>query len=254
MRITILTSLCIALWLASTAGPSAAAMESRPVRFAKGASETTLTGTLKGDQVIDYKLRAQAGQTLAVSLKTGNPGNYFNVLPPKSKDLAIFVGSTGGNDWSGALPTSGEYTVRVYLMRNAARRNESANFALTVGVTGAASAAAPPAKGTTALGTAPAADAKVKGSPYHATGKVPCTMGTAAPAQCDFGVVRGAAGRARVHLTPPGGLERVLEFNGNAVTDTKGGKVKASKQGDEWSVEVNDFESYRVPEAVISGG
>ncbi len=31
-------------------------------------------------------------------------------------------------------------------------------------------------------------------------------------------------------------------------------KVKASKSGDMWSIEVNDYEHYRIPEAVISGG
>jgi hypothetical protein len=30
--------------------------------------------------------------------------------------------------------------------------------------------------------------------------------------------------------------------------------VKASKSGDLWSVDVNDYEHYRIPEAVISGG
>jgi len=32
----------------------------------------------------------------------------------------------------------GEYTIRVYLMRSAARRNEIANYTLTVGITGSA--------------------------------------------------------------------------------------------------------------------
>ena len=44
-----------------------------------------------------------------------------------------------------------------------------------------------------ALGTAPAADAKVKGTPYHATGMLPCSAGKEAPGakQCEFGVIRG---------------------------------------------------------------
>ena len=238
-----------ALLAASSWSLAADAIESRPLQFAKGASSATVKGSLKGDQTIDYKLRAKAGQTMNITLKTSNASNYFNVLPPGSKDVAIFVGSTSGNEWTGPLPTDGEYTIRVYLMRNAARRNETANYTLAVAIAGSATAAP-------ALGRAPPGDAKVKGTPYHATGQVPCSMGSTPPgsAQCDFGVIRGKPGNAEVHVKPPGGFERVLTFAGGKVTADSGASVKASKTGDLWSVEVNDYEHYRIPEAVISGG
>jgi len=228
---------------------AAAPIETRPIHFAKGASSATVKGTIKGDQTVDYKLRARAGQTMSVKLATGHGANYFNVLPPGSSDVALFVGSSGGNEWSGALPSDGEYTVRVYLMRSAARRNESARYALTVAVTGSAGAAA------SALGKAPSGDAKVKGTPYHATGPLPCWMGNApvGSSQCEFGVVRGKPGNAEVHVKPAGGLERVLSFRGDSVTSGNE-KVKASKSGGLWTIEVNDYEHYQVPEAVISGG
>jgi len=231
--------------VASAASP----IESRPVKFAKGASSATIKGTLKGDKTIDYKLGAKAGQTMSVALKTSNASNYFNVLPPGSNDVAVFVGSSGGNAWTGQLDADGEYTIRVYLMRSAARRNEAASYTLNVGITG--SAAAVPA-----LGSAPASDAKVKGTPYHATGKVPCSMGNApqGSAQCDFGVIRGKPGNAEVHLTPPGGYKRVLVFADGKVTSDAGAKVEAGKSGDLWSVDVNDYEHYRIPDAVVSGG
>jgi hypothetical protein len=66
-------------------------------------------------------------------------------------------------------------------------------------------------------------------------------------------VIRGKPGSAEIHLTPPGGLERVLTFTGVKVTGGDA-KVKASKTGDLWTIEVNDYERYRIPEAVISGG
>lgn len=243
--------IAIAFALVAAGSPALAAgpVETRPVHFAKGASSATLKGSLVGDQVIDFTLRARAGQTMTASLKTGNAANYFNVLPPGSKDAAIFIGSTGGSDWTGKLEADGEYTVRVYLMRSAARRNERADFTLTLGITGSASAAA-------TLGAPPASDAKVPGTPYHATGQVPCSMGSArtGSAQCDFGVIRGKSGNAVVHVTPPGGFKRVLTFAGGKVTANDGAKVKASKSGDRWLVEVNDYEHYRIPEAVIAGG
>ncbi|GMU73678.1 MAG: hypothetical protein HS109_08875 [Burkholderiales bacterium] len=233
---------------ASHEAPAASGIETRQVRFAAGATSATTNGSIKGDQTIDYKLRAKAGQTMSVWLKTKHGANYFNVLPPGSKDVAVYNSSSGGNEWSGTLEADGEYTVRVYLMRSAARRNETANYTLTVGVTGS-----PVAK--PALGAAPASDAKVKGTPYHATGPVPCWMGNApvGSSQCEFGVIRGKPGNAEVHIKPAGGLERVLTFIGDKVTSGNE-KVKASKADDMWTIEVNDYEHYQIPQAVISGG
>ena len=240
----------LAAFLAGTPPAFAAddGIVTRPVRFSKGASAATIHGALKGRQTIDYVLRAKAGQAMKVELKTPNDALYFNVLPPGSNDVAIHNGSVGGNDWSGALPQDGEYKVRVYLMRSAGRRGESAPFTLTIGLSGTPAAAG--------LGKAPASDAKVKGTPFHATGNVPCVVGDASAAlqPCPFGVIRGSAGNAEVHVTPPGGLKRVLRFASAKVTSEGAQGVKATKTGDEWSVEVNDVERYRIPEAVITGG
>jgi hypothetical protein len=68
---------------------------------------------------------------------------------------------------------------------------------------------------------------KIKGTPYHATGPLPCTMGNDKPVQCEFGVIRGKPGNAEVHITPPGGLKRVLIFMGDKVTTNPGEKIKA---------------------------
>lgn len=239
---------CLAVALVAPAHAESG-ITTKPLQFAKGATSTTVKGAVKGDQTIDYKLRARAGQTMRVSLKTSNASNYFNVLPPGSNDVAVFVGANDGNEWTGQLAADGEYTIRVYLMRNAARRNETASFTLTVGITGAQSAAA-------ALGAAPASDAKVKGTSFHATGTVPCSLGTApaGSAQCEFGVIRGKSGNADVQLTPPGGLKHVLRFMGASVTATDGSRVKVSMNNGVWTVELNEYEHYQIPESVISGG
>ena len=42
----------------------------------------------------------------------------------------MFVGSNSGNQFEGALPKSGAYKVRVYMMRSAARREDFANYRL----------------------------------------------------------------------------------------------------------------------------
>jgi hypothetical protein len=48
-------------------------------------------------------------------------------------------------------------------------------------------------------------------------------------------------------------LERVLTFMGDRVTSGSE-KVKATKSGDTWTIEVNDYEHYRVYDSVILGG
>jgi hypothetical protein len=239
MRQHLLGSTLLAAALCATVATAAiAAPSSRTVQFAKGASSATLKGSIEGYDYMDYRLRAGAGQTMTVSMKANRPSAYFNVLPPGSKDVAIYNSSVDGNQWAGRLQEAGEYTIRVYLYRNEARRNTRADYTLTVGITGASDSL----------------DAKVPGTPFHATGSVPCTMGSEAPKMCPFGVIRGQPGNAEVRITPPGGMERTLKFAGSQVTAPASQSIKASKQGDEWSIEVNDFERYRVPEAVINGG
>ena len=142
----LLTSACAAFILAqpvfSTASAADPGIHRQQVQFAKGASSAAIKGRPKGYEMVDYVVRAGAGQTLTVALEKTNPQNYFNVLPPGSTDVAMYVGQTG-DDFKGLLPTDGDYTVRVYLMRAAARRNEASDYTLTVGVTGKALAALP---------------------------------------------------------------------------------------------------------------
>jgi hypothetical protein len=216
------------------------------VQFKKGATTATIKGHIKGYEMVDYLLGAKAGQTMNVSLATKHGATYFNILAPGENEVAMFNASVSQNQYEGALPASGDYKIRVYMMRSAARRNEAASYTLSVGITGSPKASD--------FGKAPASDAKVKGTPYHATGPLPCTMGNDNPVQCEFGVIRGKPGNAEVHITPPGGLKRVLIFMGDKVTTNPGEKIKAVKQGYDWLIEVNDYEHYTIPEAVISGG
>ena len=144
------------LLVSSSHGFATDEIRTERVQFKKGADGATIKGGIKGYQFVDYLLGARAGQTMHVTLQTNNGANYFNVLPPGS-NAAIAIGANLGNEWTGTLPVDGDYTVRVYLMRSAARRNETANYTLSVSITGRA-------------------DAKVAETPYHATGTVPCSV------------------------------------------------------------------------------
>ena len=162
MRLLLAAAAALVLLQPLSAGAQPAPPRQERVAFAKGASSATVKGQLKGDADVDYLVHAAAGQTLSVSLKVSNRSNYFNVLPPGSADVAMYVGQDGG-PYTGMLPADGDYTVRVYLMRNAARRNEASNYTLTVAVTGKALAPLPASQ-----------DALLPGTPFHASGSITC--------------------------------------------------------------------------------
>ena len=107
------------------------------VTFAKGDSNTTIKGAIKGYEIVDYLLDAAAGQMLHVRMTTDSGANYFNLMAPNEKDIAFFIGSIHGSSYQGMLPDKGNYTIRVYQMRSAARRNETAHYALDISISGA---------------------------------------------------------------------------------------------------------------------
>jgi len=152
-------ALAATLLLGSVGAPAHAEIRKQEIRFAKGASAASVKGRIKGDETVDYTLRARAGQTLTVAFKPGNASAYVNVLPPGS-DTALFVGSTSGNRFEGVLPADGVYTIRAYLMRSAARRNEVAAYTIDLAIAGPA-AKAGPADPLRAVATA--------GKPFDAT-------------------------------------------------------------------------------------
>ena len=216
------------------------------VHFQKGADSAVVVASIKGYETVDYLFGARAGQHMNVSLATKHGATYFNILAPGENEVAMFNASVSQNQYEGTLPASGDYKIRVYMMRSAARRNEAASYTLTVAITGSPK--------PSDFGPASPSDAKVNGTPYHATGPIPCTMGNDQPVQCEFGVIRGRPGNAEVHITPPGGLKRVLIFMGDKVTTNPGEKIKAVKRGSDWFIEINDYEHYTIPEAVVEGG
>lgn len=106
------------------------------VSFERGKNSATIESSITGYAVVDYILGARQGQYMNVSMATDNGANYFNILAPGENQVAMFNGSISENQYEGILPESGDYTVRVYMMRSGARRNETANYRLEMIITG----------------------------------------------------------------------------------------------------------------------
>ncbi len=110
-------------------------IQTKRVKFATGKTSIDLKGTIRGNEVIDFLLNAKASQTLKVSLKTSSTSNYFNLMEPAANYEAFYNSSiTGVNTFSGKLNKDGDYRIRVYLTRNAARRGDKTNFTLSISV------------------------------------------------------------------------------------------------------------------------
>jgi hypothetical protein len=234
---------------------AAAAIETRTVQFAKGASSATVKGSIKGDHTVDYTVRARAGQTMAVDLQSRHTALAFNVLPPGSNDVAI-PDAISRQAWSGALPADGEYKVRVYLPRSSARRGETASYTLTVGIDAGAGSAAGQGSDSRAL----AATRRAGEGRFDATGMVPCAQQSGQPlGQCNFGVARAGGGTATVAVTRPDGRKRFIFFeSGRAVgadlSQADGNMTfRATRQGDLNMIQAGD-ERYEIPDAAVFGG
>ena len=74
------------------------------VQVPRGATSTSVRGTIRGYQVVDYVVGARAGQALAVSLRTDNASTYFNVLPPARNRQSSQVPSQAIAFQAGSLP------------------------------------------------------------------------------------------------------------------------------------------------------
>lgn len=235
----------LAISLPAGVGLAQSAIESQRVTFRAGADSTLLNGQLKGDHTIDYNLRAGAGQTLTVELKGSNPQDSFNVIAAGT-DTALFIGSVSGNRFKGLLPSDGDVTVRVYLMRPAARRNETGTYSLKVGIGGVPLAALPASR-----------DALIPGTPFHASAEVPCVSGNGAKAaRCKASVIRRANSSATVVVTLPGGQKRQFLFvKGKAVASDQLEALSVARRGDVSVLTLGQSgERYEIVDAFVVGG
>lgn len=250
---TILAAVAAAfIFVQAVVGTEAAAesaIRTERMHFKKGSTSAVVKGQVKGYSDLDYLVRAGAGQTITVSLRVSNRSNYFNVLPPGSKDVAMHVGQTG-EDFKGVLPADGDYKIRVYLVRAAARRNESSKYTLTVGITGKALEPVPASK-----------DAVIPGTPYHASAKITCVpyiekFRDKKQQECDaFVIRRGFDGTATVEIPQENSVpRRILFVKGKPVASDSSYPVIFSRKDGITTVTFDTDERYEIPDAFVFGG
>lgn len=108
---------------------STAETQAERVTFGRGQSSAGLTGTIQGYQTRTYRLNARQGQEMTVRLNGSSRFTQFAVFSPNGDTLYA-----GSGTWVGHLPQSGDYRVRVGLVRAEARRSGVSSYTLTVGI------------------------------------------------------------------------------------------------------------------------
>jgi hypothetical protein len=107
----------------------------RQVQFQRGATATTLKGVIRGDGDVTFTLKAVEAQVLQSLLTVSNRSCFFNVFEPGQQEAA-HIGSVSGNEFGRGPTRAGTYRFQIYLMRNAARRNETCRYSLSIELTG----------------------------------------------------------------------------------------------------------------------
>jgi|GEM_PF-80539 len=181
------------------------------LQFAKGATGTTVSDNITGYNAIHYKVTARAGQRMVVQLSSRHLATYFNVFAPGTGpgDAAIFIGSTKGDRFVTTLKESGTYTIQVYMMRSAARRNESADFKLHVEIDNSESSRSQPhQRGEQTVGE------------HDASGNLPCPAGES---PCPLEI---KGGTSTVAAMPTRASDCVILLHGLAKSDSSMKKLE----------------------------
>ena len=125
--------LTLALW----ATPALAGSIAKPLAFARGASEATVSGAAARGESVRYELGARAGQRMSVVVTAAEQNAVFQIYAPGFKvgpdgvTGKTLAGAGEGEDaqkWAGRLPASGTYAIVVGPTRG------SATYKLTVGI------------------------------------------------------------------------------------------------------------------------
>ncbi|MEO8041049.1 MAG: hypothetical protein ABI646_00445 [Acidobacteriota bacterium] len=99
--------------------PEAEETKTVTVRFPTGATEASYTDSFAGYGTIDYKFDAKAGQNLTAEITSSDRNKA--ILTVMRNGVAVDDDSSTVQGWTGLLPSSGSYVIRIGQMREDAR-------------------------------------------------------------------------------------------------------------------------------------
>ncbi len=120
----------ISVLLISTV-PASAQSKAERIRFRRGHSSTVLRGRILGFDLKDYLIGAKADQVMTLRLSSANPYLYFVIYSINERPTDM----NETTEWSDKLSESGDYLIRVFMMRAGARRKgAAADYTLKVSI------------------------------------------------------------------------------------------------------------------------
>jgi hypothetical protein len=87
---------------------SADAARPQRVKFGRGRTTAVLKGAVRSGDDRAYMLKASSGQTMSVHATSKGKSVTFTILGPNQASV-----TSSTDDWSGSLPSSGDYTITV---------------------------------------------------------------------------------------------------------------------------------------------
>lgn len=86
--------------------------EPNRIEFKRGATSTTISGTVRGDEQAEYVLSARQGQRLIIKLTSvPSRSSVFDLHAPDDADLGLEYDAN--YNYSGKLPKTGDYLIFV---------------------------------------------------------------------------------------------------------------------------------------------
>ena len=124
-----LAALAVLTLAAAPLARSDEAAQKGPIQVDASKGEVTEKGKITGEEFVDYTFLAEVGKSLSIVLETNSKNAHFDLIAPGS-ETPIYKSGITGDRYLANVRTSGEYRARVYLVRRAARKGESASYSI----------------------------------------------------------------------------------------------------------------------------
>jgi hypothetical protein len=107
-----LTLLLVLIACSSAIAQRGGKAEPNRIEFKRGATSTTISGTVRGDEQAEYVLSARQGQRLIIKLTSvPSRSSVFDLHAPDDADLGLEYDAN--YNYSGKLPKTGDYLIFV---------------------------------------------------------------------------------------------------------------------------------------------
>ncbi|MDQ3181804.1 MAG: hypothetical protein M3Q33_14975 [Acidobacteriota bacterium] len=131
MKIKLITIIGIFLFSAANIlAQDGGKAEPNRVKFVKGKSGATLTGTLSNNEQMEYVFGAKAGQKVKLKVTSNPKGNFFSFSVDGNEGIELETEYDSYAEYSFTEPQTGDYLI--FVTKNPTEKVPTAKFLLTL--------------------------------------------------------------------------------------------------------------------------